>query len=203
LTPFDANGSFRPISEGDELRRVAVRGAGATLLLGGLGQSIQIIATVSLARLLTPTDFGLVAMVATFSLLLANFGLNGFTEAVLQRDAIDRGMASNLFWITVAAGLFLTIVFAASGSLLALLYGDPRVAHVAIGMSLTILFTSTSVLHLALLKRAMRFSLVSTNDIAARVVLVATSVLLGWAGFGYWALVGGAVLQTLVQSVGA
>ena len=124
-------------------------------------QAIQIIATVLLARLLTPADFGVVAMVTTFSLLVSNFGLNGFTEAVLQREEIDHFLISNLFWINLGAGLLLTIGFAAAGSLVARFYSNPHVTPVAVGMSLTIFITCSSVLHLALLKRAMRFSVVS------------------------------------------
>ena len=78
----------------------------------------QIAARAVLARLLTPSDFGVVTMVTTFSLLLMNFGLNGFTEAVLQRAEINRDLASNLFWINVGGGLLLTVGFAGAGSLL-------------------------------------------------------------------------------------
>jgi len=169
----------------------------------GVGLGVQIIATVVLARLLAPADFGLVTMVTTFSLLLVNFGLNGFTEAVLQRDKIDHALASNLFWINLGAGFLLTLGFAATGTLMARFYGNPRVAHIAVGISLTILITSTSVLPLALLMRAMRFPLVSANDLLSRVVSVAVSVLFASAGWGYWALVAGAVAQPLSQSIGA
>src|SRR5206468_7179419 len=137
------------------------------------------------------------------SLLLVNFGLNGFTEATLQVDEIDHFLASNLFWINVEVGVLLTIAFAAAGTLLARFYGDPRVKSVAMSMSVTILITSTSVQHLALLKRAMRFSVVSANDVLARLVSVCVSILLGWAGWGYWALVAGSVALSLSTLIGA
>ncbi|HKV82884.1 MAG TPA: lipopolysaccharide biosynthesis protein [Candidatus Sulfotelmatobacter sp.] len=204
MRPFDSNGAFQAAADaGDKLRLVAVRGAGVTVFSSILGLAVQIIATVVLARILTPGDFGVVAMVTTFSLLLMNFGLNGFTEAVLQREVIDHALASNLFWINLGIGSFLTIGFAAAGSLLAWFYGDPRVARVAAGMSLTIIVTSASVQHLALLKRAMRFSVVSATDLAARATSVAVSILLGWAGWGYWALVAGAVAQPMATCIGA
>ena len=204
MRPFDATGAFRPTGDrSGELRRLAVRGAGVTVFAQGVSFAVQMIATVVLARLLTPTDFGVVTMVTTFSLLVLNFGLNGFTEAVLQWEKIDEALISNLFWINVGTGLLLTIGFAGAGSLLAHFYGDPRVAHVAAGISLTIVITSTSVLHLALLKRAMQFTLASVNDLLARTVSVAVSILLGWAGWGYWALVAGTVALPLSQSIGA
>jgi O-antigen/teichoic acid export membrane protein len=203
LKPFDINGDFHPVAGGGELRRLAVRGAGATVLSSAGALAVQMIATVVLARLLTPADFGVVAMVTTFSLLLLNFGLNGFTEAILQWDQLTHGLASNLFWINLGCGAALTLGFAAAGSLMARFYGDARVTHVAAGVSLAIFLTSTSVLHLALLKRAMRFSAASVNDIVSRAASVVVSIALAWAGWGYWALVAGVVAQPLSQSVGA
>jgi O-antigen/teichoic acid export membrane protein len=203
LKPFDADGAFQLTDEDGGLRRLAVQGAGVTVLSQGVTFAAQMIATVVLARLLTPADFGVVAMVTTFSLLLTSFGLNGYTEAVLQRDEINHSLASNLFWINVGVGFVLAIAFAAAGSLLARFYHDPRVAHVTVAMSLTILLSSSSVLHLALLKRALRFSLTSANDLFSAAVSVVVSILLAWAGWRYWSLVAGAIARLLVQSVGA
>src|SRR5437899_12011291 len=109
MKPFDASGAFRPPADRGALRRLAVRGAGVTMFSQGVSLAIQMVATVILARLLTPGDFGVVAMVTTFSLLLVNFGLNGFTEAVLQREEISHFLSSNLFWINLAGGLLLTL----------------------------------------------------------------------------------------------
>src|SRR5437867_8091569 len=201
VKPFDENGAFLPSVDGDGLRRRAVQGAGVTVLSQSLGFVIQMIATIILARLLTPADFGLITMVTTFSLLLMNFGLNGFTEAVIQREEIDHSLASTLFWINVGLGLLLMIGFASAGPLLARFYGEPRVAAVAVAMSVTIFFTCLSVQHLALLKRAMRFSDVSDNVILARTVSVALSIFLASAGWGYWALVAGAVAIPLATSI--
>lgn len=188
---------------GDGMRRRAVRSAGIMVFAQVTGFAVQIIATVVLARLLMPADFGLVTMVTTFSVLVMSFGQIGFPEAVLQREDIDAFLASNLFWINVTAGLILTIAFAGAGSLLAKFYHEPRVAHVAVGVSLAIFITSASVLHLALLKRAMRFAAISANDIVSRFVSVVVPIVLAFAGWGYWALVAGVVAQPLSQCIGA
>src|SRR5207244_7910522 len=104
---------------------------------------------------------------------------------------------------TGALVLLLMLGFSSAVPPLARFYGDPQVASVAVAMSVTIFFTCLSVQHLALLKRAMRFSVVSVNDIVARAVSVAVSVLLASAGWGYWALVAGAVALALSTSIGA
>ena len=203
MVPFDARGVFHPTAVDRELTRFAIRGAAATVLASGVGLAVQVVGTVVLARLLTPADFGIVTMVTTFSLLLASFGLNGFTEAVIQFEEMDHYTASNLFWLNSGGGLVLAMAFAAGGSLLARLYHNPLVANAAMGVSLAILIGATSVVHLALLKRAMRFGVTSTNDFVGRVVYTAVPILLASRGWGYWALVAGIVVQQLGLAIGA
>jgi len=199
MKPFDEQGRFQPSADG--FRSLAVRGAWATLFSSGLGLTTQILATAVLARLLTPADFGVVTMVTTFSLLLVNFGLNGFTEAVLQRAEINHRLASNLFWINAGSGLLLTIGLATAGPLIARFFNDPRVTDAAAALAVPILISSISVLHLALLKRAMRFSKTSVADISSRAISLLAAIVLAWMGWGYWALVAAAIVQALTQTI--
>jgi polysaccharide transporter, PST family len=203
MIPFDASGAFSPRAGSHELRQLAVRGAAATISASGMALAAQVISTVILARLLTPADFGVVTMVTTVSLLLSSFGLNGFSEAVIQFEQIDHNTASNLFWLNSGAGLVLSIAFAAAGSLLARFYRNPLVANVAIGLSVGIVISATSVIHLALLKRAIRFTGISINDVVGRALNAAVAILLALRGWGYWALVAGIVAQQLSVTVGA
>ena len=201
MRPFDANGAFQPTREGHGLRRMAVRGAGVTVISQAAVFAVQLISTVVLARLLMPSDFGLVTMVTTFSLLLVNFGQNGYSEAIIQREEIDHLLASNLFWINCGAGLLLAAGFAAAGGVMARFYGDPRVAGVAVCTSATIFLSNTSVVHLALLKRALHFSVTSAIDVVSTVVAVAVAILLALTGWGYWALVAVLIVRALLQCV--
>src|ERR1700757_3109792 len=106
---------------------------------------------VVLARLLTPSDFGVVTMVTTFSLLLRSFGLNGFTELIMQREELTESLVSNLFWINLGISTILAFVFAGSGGLLAFFYHTPAVVQVTEGMSLTIGIGSLGYIHTGLL----------------------------------------------------
>ena len=202
MIPFDSSGNFRPGNGDAELRRLAVRGAAATISATGLALAVQVVSTVILARLLTPADFGVVTMVTTFSLLLASFGLNGFTDAVIQFEEIDQHTASNLFWLNSGAGLVLATLFVVTGSLLARFYGNPLVTKVAVGLSFGIFIAAISVIHIALLKRAMRFTATSANDVIGRALNTIVSIVLALKGWGYWALVGGIVAQQLSVTIG-
>ena len=203
MIPFDANGAFDPGKGGHELRRLAVRGAAATVSASALALGAQVFSTVILARILTPGDFGVVTMATTFSLLLASFGINGFMDAIIQFEEMDRYTASNLFWLNSAIGLLLAIGFAASGSLLARLYGNPLVANVAAGLAVGIFIAALSAIHQALLKRAMRFTGTSANDVIGRAVNTVVSILLALRGWGYWSLVAGIIAQQLSVTIGA
>jgi len=203
MTPFDASGAFRPVAKDSGLRRLAVRGAAATVSAQALSLLLRVVPTVVLARLLAPADFGVVAMVTTFSLLLMSFGTSGFSEAVIQRDEMDRFLASNLFWITCALGLILTIGFAASAPLLARFFRNPLVARAAVAMSVAIFISAAATIHSALLKRAMRFSALSVNDVVALAVYTAVAILLALRGWGYWALVAAIVAQALSTTIGS
>src|ERR1700727_1073495 len=182
LKPFQFDGTFHPIATGKGLRRTAVRGAGAAIAGSAGNFALQIGSVVILARLLTPSDFGIVTMVTTFSLLLRSFGLAGFTEFIMQREEITDSLASNLFWINLSIGAILTLVFAGSGRLLALFYHNPAVVPVTQGMSLTIGIGCAGYIHTGLLQRAMHFRTTAIINFVGQVLQFIISILLALAG---------------------
>ena len=202
MKPFDSNGTFHRIATGEGLRRTAVRGAGAAIAGQASNFAVQIGSVAILARLLTPADFGIVTMVTTFSLLFRSFGVNGFTELIMQSE-VTHSLASNLFWIELGIGTILTLAFASSGRLLAHFYHNPAVAQVTEGLSLTIGIGCLGWIHLGLLQRAMRFRTTAIINFAGLLFYVIVSIALAIAGWHYWALVWGSVAQTVVTAVGA
>ncbi len=203
MIPFDVEGKFSPIIEDRGLRRVAVQSAGISILGQAASFLVQMGSTMLLARLLTPSDFGIVTMVTTFSLLLRSFGQNGFTELIMQREEITHSLASNLFWIQLGIGALLTLAFAGISPALALFYHNSSVTPVAAGMSLTIGLGCLGWIHLGLLQRAMRFRTTALINFIGQVALVIVSIVLALAGCHYWALVWGSVTQVIVVAAGA
>lgn len=142
-------------------------------------------------------------MVTTFSLLLRSFGLNGFTELIMQREEITDSLASNLFWISLGIGSILTLSFAASGPLLARFFHNSAVVRVTQGMSLTIGIACIGYIHTGLLQRAMLFRTTAIINLAGQVLQFIVSIVLAMAGWHYWALVWGSVAQTATLALGA
>ena len=185
-----------------DIKKRAMRGAGAMVFSQALGFMIHITSTIILARLLAPEDFGLVAMVTTFSLLLQNFGMNGFTEAIIQKEDINHEMISTLFWINAGISLALTLFFMAMAPLLGWFFREPRLQLITVVVALSIISTGLSTLHSALLKRNMQFYLLSAIGIANQLICVSTTIALAWFGYRYWALVVNTVCTQLVHGIG-
>jgi len=178
-----------------------MRSAGATIFSSGLIFFVHIFSTVILARLLTPRDFGIITMVTTFSMLLQNFGLNGFTEAIIQRDDINHQTISTLFWFNISISSLLTLLFIFLAPVLAWFYSTPELNKVIIGIALSIIATGMGTIHSALLRRNMQFYITSTIDIAAAFLSMSIAIILAWRGFGYWALVANTIVLPLTASV--
>jgi PST family polysaccharide transporter len=184
-------------------KKQVLRGAGITVFSQVSIYCVQLIGTVILARLLTPNDFGLVAMVTVFSFLLQNFGTRGFTEATIQSDEIDHKKISTLFWIHVALSIAITMLFITFSPLIAWFYNEPRLVSICIIIALSFVFNALSTQHIALLTRRMQFYRITANEITA--ALIATSVTIGiaWLGGGYWSLAARRVVPLIAMAAGA
>lgn len=185
------------------LKTRAIRGGGATILAQISIYGIQTIGTIILARILTPDDFGLIAMVAAFSMLLQNLGLNGFLEAIIQKEEINHRQISNLFWINIAFSLILTFLLIAISPIIVGFYKEPRLKLITITMAFSIIFSNLSTQHWALLKRNMRFYSTSISIFVATIFSVAIPIFLATKGWGYWALVMKHLINPLVITISA
>ncbi|MCG7851118.1 MAG: lipopolysaccharide biosynthesis protein [Methanosarcinaceae archaeon] len=185
--------SRKSIIESGELqqgiKKKTIVGAGFSIFAQTANYTIQTIGTIIMARLLLPEDFGLVTMVVTFSLLIQNFGLNGFTEAVVQRQEITQPEMSRLFWVNLLIMSALTAAFIAFSPLIVWFYKEPQLKRIAMALAFTILFGGLSTCHLALLTRNMKFKIYSMIQVGAALFSTGLGVLLAARGYGYWSLV--------------
>ncbi len=172
-----------------DLKGRSVRGGMLTLTSQGTTFVVQSVATVVLARLLMPADFGLVAMVTAITGLGQAFSDLGLSEATIQRPEISHKQVSNLFWVNVAVGLTLMLITVALAPVLAWFYREPRLKGITLVTSLIFLISGLRVQHNALLKRQMRFASLAIRDVAACVVAVPIAIAMALHGAGYWAII--------------
>jgi PST family polysaccharide transporter len=175
-------------------------GRGSTITLAGQGVKIllQLASTAVLGRLLTPADFGLMAMVApllTFFIIFRDLGLS---NVAIQRPSISSQGITNLFWINVVAGSLLAIVVAGLGPATDAFYREDRLSPVLALLSATFVVNGMSAQYIALLQRNFRISKLVLIDVTSTTVGIAAGIAAAWKGFGYWSL---AIVPIATQSV--
>jgi O-antigen/teichoic acid export membrane protein len=154
-----------------------------------------------LARLLAPEEFGLVAMVTTVMGFLRIFQDAGLSTATVQRREITHGQVSNLFWVNVGVGGVITLLVAVSAPGIAWFYHEPRLEGITLVLSITFLLASSTVQHVALLNRQMRFGAIAVIDTVSMLAGYLAGTGIALLGYGYWALVGANVIQLAIRFV--
>lgn len=176
--------------------RRAARGAATTAAGQAAKFALQITSVIVLAHLLSPTDFGLVAMVIAVTAIgevLRDFGLS---SAAIQATAISARQRSNLFWLNLLIGGLLTCVCLVAAPLVADLYSRSEVVPIMQALAGTFLLSGASTQFRAHLIRNLRFTSVMTAEVLSMVLAIATGIILAVAGAGYWSI----VAQQLVQA---
>lgn len=97
----------------NDLKGRSVRGGAFTIGARGVSFCLRMGSVVVLARLLTPQDFGLIAMVMAFTGLATIFEQMGLSTATIQKKGINHAQVSTLFWINAALGLAIALIVCA------------------------------------------------------------------------------------------
>jgi len=172
-----------------DLKKKSVRGGAATIMGQGFGMALQIGTTVVLARLLSPTDYGLQSMVFTLTAFLSLFKDAGLNAVTIQRESLTHREISTLFWINVGLGVVLMAVVAGAGPFLAGFYKEPRVLWLTVASSSIFVFNSLTIQHQALLDRAMRFSTSVKISMLSAAIGSVVAIVIAALGGGYWSLI--------------
>jgi PST family polysaccharide transporter len=181
---------------------VAARGALTTLTGQGMKYLVQMTALVVLARLLTPSDYGLVAMVSAvvgIAMVIGDFGLG---LSAVQAHTLSTGQRNNLFWVNSLIGACAGITVFLSGPALADFYQEPRLRDITAALSMTFVLNGLASQFRAELARSLKFVALTTVDVCAQVVSFGLAILLAVLGAGFWALVTQQVCFAAVTLIG-
>ncbi|AVR14241.1 hypothetical protein VI03_15070 [Burkholderia vietnamiensis] len=150
---------------------------------------VQIVVTGMLARVLSPAEFGVMAIVSVLVTFFSFVSEMGLGPAIVQFRDLDRSQIAGLFWVTVGIGAFAGAVFAACGPLIARLYDNAEYVHISFGLGLTIAFSCWTIVPLALLRRAQRFRAIVMIEVFSAVISGAIAIGGAYYGLGVFALV--------------
>jgi polysaccharide transporter, PST family len=162
---------------------------------------VQLASTILLARILSPHDFGLVAMVVAlvgFAPMLIDLGTS---EASTQKTHITEADISALFWLNIAISVVLTVALVGGSTAVAAFFGEPALTGIALALSATFILTALSTQHYALMRRAMQFRHIATIDISTNLIGTIVSVAMALTGWGYWSLVAKPVVTGALTAI--
>ena len=191
--------------ERDAPSRTQLKEQAVTGVLWSSGASIaqQILnfaVTVVLARLLLPSEFGLVATIAIFTGFVSLFVDFGLSAALIQREQLTERHRSSAFWMNLAVGLLLGGTVAALAPALAWFFKAPALVDLTLVLSLNFVVGSLGIVQSALLQRSMDFRRLGAAGILATVVGGAAAVALAFAGYGVWSLIVQVVVSTAFRT---
>ena len=185
------------------LRVQALRGGAAKLCGQAANFALRLGFMMVLARLLSPRDFGLMAMVTVVTGFYDLFTSAGLSAATIQRAVVTNEQISTLFWINIVVGMGLSALCLFTGPILAIFFHEPRVSGITMWMSLGFLISAGGVQHIALLARQLHYVALTVIEVTSLLVSVAVGIGMALTDFGYWSLVGSTLTLTTFMTIGA
>ncbi|WP_284735832.1 lipopolysaccharide biosynthesis protein [Dongia deserti] len=183
-----------------ELKRRTIRGGAAKLCGQAVNFALRLGFMIVLVRLLSPHDFGLVAMVTVVTGIYGMFTSAGLSSATVQKEHVTDAQISTLFWINVSIGVVFALLCVATAPVLVSFYREPRLFWIAIALATGFLVTGAGVQHAALLQRHLRYPVLTFIETLSQSTSSALGITLAVLGYGYWSLVAAAVTSPAITT---
>ena len=160
-------------------------------------QGVNFIIGLILARLLSPSDYGVVGMVGIFFAIAQTFIDSGFGTALIRKNDCNDEDYSTAFYFNVVVGLICCIVLSVASPYVANFFDTPILKDLIKVMSLNMLISSFAIVHSTKLTHSVDFKSQSLVNLITVVVAGTSGILMAYKGLGVWSL----VLQNMVASV--
>ncbi|HEX2964299.1 MAG TPA: lipopolysaccharide biosynthesis protein, partial [Syntrophorhabdaceae bacterium] len=151
--------------------------------------ALQLGSVAILARILTPEDYGLFAIVIAVVVFGGFLNDMGLQMSTIQRELVTHEQVSNLFWVNAATGTALVLIAVAAAPLIGWFYHEPRLTAMLAVLSLVFIANALGSQQQAIMKRTMRFGTVAAIEAVSMASGVLVAIIAAFHGAGYWALV--------------
>ena len=157
---------------------------------------IGFVSSIVLARLLTPSDYGLIGMLAIFIAVSQTFIDGGLGSALIQKKRPTKEDYSTFFiWnLLLSIGCYLILFF--SAPLIARFYKQELLCSVLRINGLILIINAISLVQVNQLKKQLNFKRIANVELSVSIIALTICIFLAWKGFGVWAL----VIQQIVAS---
>jgi teichuronic acid exporter len=152
-------------------------------------QGIQFIVSVILARLLTPEDYGIVAIISVFIALSAVFIQSGFNSSLIQKKEVDAVDISSAFFLSLATAILIYILLFFTAPGIAKFYSQPILIPAIRVMSVVLIVNSVNAIQNAIVVRVMAFKKSLYANLFGILVHGIVGITMALNGYGVWSLI--------------
>lgn len=181
----------------DSIKHQAVKGVMWSAVERFSVQGIQFILTIVIARLVLPSDYGLIAMLSIFLSIAQVFVDSGFSNALIQKKDRTETDFSTVFYFNILISIIIYILLYISAPYIATFYKEPELSSVTRWIGLNIIISGFSIVQRAKLTINVDFKRQAKASLTAVLISGIIGILLAYRGWGVWAL----VVQTLSNSL--
>lgn len=191
------------MSNSNDLRSKTTRALGHMGAGGAIGKVVSLGTTLVMARILSPADYGLMALAMVVIGFVGFFNEVGIGSAIVQKPKLSEAEVNGCFAIAMMASLVLFGGTVASSGLIAHFFGNDSLRPIIAVLSVAFVLGAVGTVPMAFLRKEMHFKAIAGISILAVVVQSAVCLVLALMGWGVWSLVWGFVVSSTIQSLGA
>ncbi len=162
---------------------------------------IQFIVTIFLARLLLPTDFGLIAIANVLIAILDVFVQSGFNVALIQKKDADELDWSTAFYFNLFLAFILYVLLFIAAPFIGSFYGEPLLGSVIQVLSTVLIINSISAKLQAMVRKNMEFKKLFYRTFGAVLPSGIIGISMAYLGYGVWALVATTISNAIFTTV--
>lgn len=164
-------------------------------------QGIQFIVSIVLARLLTPSDYGLVGLITVFLSIAQVFAQSGLGQALVQKKNADNIDFSTVLYYSIAFSIILYIILFICSPPLAAFYNAPELTAVIRVLSLTVIIGAINSVQQAYVQKTMQFKRFFFATLGGTLVSAVVGICMAFKGFGIWALVAQQLTNQTIDTI--
>ena len=166
-----------------------------TLALG----VVEVVSFSIMSRLLTKEDFGYYAAITAITTIFASFSETGIGSAIVQKKEVTKQYIDNAFTISLIFGTFISLLLFSLSGTLARSVADVSMKLPLMLMSVTLLLHCLTSVNRSLMHRRLEFFRMGAISLFSLIITTFVAVVLAYNGFGYYAIITKAVLQSVLN----
>ena len=164
-------------------------------------QLLQIVLQIILARILLPSDYGLIAILSIFITISDVFITQGFSTGIIQKKVVDDLDCSSIFWANLLLSFILYLILFLISPYVAKFYKNELLTKIMRVLSLNVIIGAIGSVHNAVLSRKLDFKKSFYRNLSNIITQGIVGIILAYKGYGVWSLVFSKLSGSLVGSL--